>query len=88
MPSARRKAFLLTFVAAWAKVRRLAGRDPPIFVLKEPPTTFFFIKASHQNRHSCDRRWLASQIPRVSSSLLFSGYRPVEPNNKHIARQA
>jgi len=33
MPSARRKAFLLTFVAAWTKVRRLAGRDPPILLL-------------------------------------------------------
>ena len=33
MPSARRKAFLLTFVAAWTKVRRLAGRDPPVLLL-------------------------------------------------------
>jgi hypothetical protein len=24
---------LLTFVAAWAKVRRLAGRDPPVLLL-------------------------------------------------------
>jgi hypothetical protein len=30
MPSARSKAFLLTFVAAWAKVRRLAVREPPV----------------------------------------------------------
>jgi hypothetical protein len=29
MPSARRKAFLLTFVAAWTKVRRLAVRELP-----------------------------------------------------------
>ena len=33
MPSARRKAFLLTFVAAWTKVRRLAGRTPPVLLL-------------------------------------------------------
>jgi hypothetical protein len=33
MPSARSKAFLLTFVAAWTKVRRLAGRNPPVFLL-------------------------------------------------------
>jgi len=25
---------LLTFVAAWTKVRRLAGRDPPVLILK------------------------------------------------------
>jgi hypothetical protein len=24
---------LLTFVAAWTKVRRLAGRDPPVLLL-------------------------------------------------------
>jgi hypothetical protein len=34
MLSARRKAFLLTFVAAWTKVRRLAGRDAPVLILK------------------------------------------------------
>jgi hypothetical protein len=34
MLSARRKAFLLTFVAAWTKVRRLAGSDAPVLILK------------------------------------------------------
>jgi hypothetical protein len=34
MPSARRKAFLLTFVAVWTKVRRLAGRAPPVWLLR------------------------------------------------------
>jgi hypothetical protein len=33
MPSARAKAFSLTFVAAWTKVRHLAGRDPPVLLL-------------------------------------------------------
>jgi hypothetical protein len=29
----KEQAFLLTFVAAWTKVRRLAGRKPPILIL-------------------------------------------------------
>jgi hypothetical protein len=29
----KEKGFLLTFVAAWTKVRRLAGRTPPVLLL-------------------------------------------------------
>ena len=42
MPSARSKALLLTFVAAWTKVRRMAGRDPPIL--------FLFLNKNKPNR--------------------------------------
>ena len=36
MPSARRKAFFAYFLSPFGqKVRRLAGRDPPVIILKD-----------------------------------------------------